>query len=73
MVGYNDLQTLNPEVASDWHPQKNEGITPQEFTVGSHRKVWWFCENCGHEWNTTIKDRVKSKGCPKCAKRKNKQ
>ena len=33
----------------EWHPIKNEKLTPYDVTPGSGRKVWWICEK-GHEW-----------------------
>ena len=68
LVGYNDLKTAYPSIANEWHPHKNEGITPQNFTAGSHRKVWWLCSKCGYECNISIRDRVKRKSCPLCGK-----
>lgn len=68
LVGYNDLFTLNPEIASEWHPTKNGELIPQDFIIGSGKKVWWKCGTCGHEWQTSIVNRTKanSTGCPKC-------
>ena len=69
LAGYNDLLTLNPQVASEWHPTKNGELQPQDFIIGSGKKVWWKCEICGYEWETSISNRTKSNGtgCPCCA------
>ena len=65
--GVNDLQTLAPRVAAQWHPTKNGDLTPDQVQPYSARKVWWQCEK-GHEWRATITSRVKeSTGCPICA------
>ena len=40
--GFNDLQTINPELAEQWHPTKNGNLTPSQVTYGSKRKVWWL-------------------------------
>jgi len=61
----NCLQTLNPNVAKEWHPTKNGNLTPSNVTIGSGKKVWWQCEK-GHEWITTIKSRCEGSGCPHC-------
>ena len=67
IVGYNDLETVNPELASQWHPTKNGALTPQDVTVGSNKKVWWQCEK-GHEWKTEISHRgLRGTGCPICS------
>ena len=68
LVGYNDLLTLNPEIASEWHPTRNGEFQPQDFIIGSGKKAWWKCRVCGYEWQTSIVNRTKanSTGCPKC-------
>jgi len=66
LPGVNDLMTLNPELASQWHPTKNENLTPQDVMCGSRRKVWWLC-NEGHEWEASIKARHAGNDCPVCA------
>ena len=47
--GFNDLATVNPRLAQEWHPTKNSGITPFDVTAGSGKKVWWQCP-LGHEY-----------------------
>ena len=69
--GYNDLQTVNPDLASEWNYEKNDGLTPSEVMPNSHKKVWWMCSN-GHEWQALIGNRHKGNGCPQCAREKRK-
>ena len=69
LVGYNDLSTLAPEIALQWHPSKNSDCTPKDVTINSHRKVWWLGP-CGHEWRASIADRNNGRGCPYCAGKK---
>lgn len=63
---------LYPELAKEWHPTKNEGLTPFMFKPGSDHKVWWICPICNYEYTTSIahrtspKNRDKATGCPKC-------
>lgn len=65
----NSLQTLFPEVAKEWHPTKNNDLTPNDFVYGSGKKVWWKCSE-GHEWYRSIEKRTNYKrGCPYCAGR----
>lgn len=40
--GYNDLKTLYPELAQEWHPVKNGKLTPSNITAGSSKLVWWY-------------------------------
>lgn len=64
----NSLLETKPELAKEWHPTKNEKLTPDEVTIGSHKKVWWL-GSCGHEWQAEIKSRCNGRGCPYCAGR----
>ena len=54
-----------PELVAEWHPIKNEGKKPEDFSFGSNTKVWWQCTN-GHEWATQIYHRTHGTGCPVC-------
>ncbi|MBR0428254.1 MAG: hypothetical protein IJK18_08675 [Clostridia bacterium] len=65
LKGYNDLGTLFPNIAKEWNFKKNEGLAPENVTIGSHRKVWWICEK-GHEWQAAIYSR-KHNGCAVCS------
>lgn len=67
LQGENDLATLHPLLAKEWHPEKNGSLTPDRLITGSHRKVWWRCDK-GHEWETSAGARLsKNSGCPVCA------
>lgn len=68
LTGFNDLQTTNPEIASEWHPTKNGDLTPKDVTKGSHKKIWWQCK-LGHEWATQIYHRTRGSNCPVCSGR----
>ena len=69
VAGENDLQTLFPAVAREWHPTKNAALTPENVGAYTHRKAWWLCDVCGHEWSAEIKSRTSGCGCPVCAGR----
>lgn len=64
LKGYNDLATLNPELAKSWSPKNN--LKPSEVSPASNLEVLWVCEK-GHEWKTRIADRSEGHGCPYCA------
>lgn len=65
----NSILTKRPELAKEWHPTKNGDLKPEYITYGSHRKIWWLCEQ-GHEWCAIAKDRASGIDCPKCRKTK---
>lgn len=70
LAGFNDLATSHPHLVDEWHPVKNDDLTPQMVVSGSERKVWWRGE-CGHEWETNIRTRAKSNAnCPYCSGQK---
>ena len=65
LAGFNDLATLKPEIASEWHPRNSKQAS--EFTWGSNKKAWWQCRR-GHEWEALIRARTSNRsGCPFCA------
>ena len=66
LVGFNDLTTINPELAKEWNYDRNGSLQPSGFTLGSNQKVWWKCQTCGHEWQAKINSRSSGNGCPKC-------
>ena len=68
LLGYNDLETVFPNIAREWDYAKNEG-TPKDYTHRSTYKASWKCLVCGNEWAMRIRDRSDSKYqlCPKCA------
>lgn len=65
LVGFNDLQTLMPELEEQWS-EKNGALTPRDVTLGSQKKVWWKGK-CGHEWMALVKNRVRGSKCPYCS------
>lgn len=61
-----NLLTEYPDVAAEWHPEKNTPITPYQVVAGGLTKFWWICKH-GHEWQTTIGHRVNlGTDCPEC-------
>lgn len=68
LKGFNDLETVNPHLAKEWHPIKNGNLTPSDVTAGSGKRVWWLCP-IGHEYQAVIRDRNSSNTqCPICSK-----
>jgi hypothetical protein len=72
IVYSNSLAALNPQLAKQWHPNKNKKLTPDKVGPGSHKIVYWLCEVASdHEWKASIAQRngnkqVKGNGCPMC-------
>ena len=63
--GINDLQTVNPALATEWNYERNSGLMPMDVLPNSNKKVWWKCSK-GHEWQSTVANRNNGNGCPYC-------
>ena len=63
LVGVNDLQTTNPEVAKDAY-----GWDPKTITGRNAKKLKWKC-NLDHVWEASVANRtgVNQTGCPVCS------
>ena len=62
----NCFATLYPDIAKEWAYDKNDK-TPNDYTSGSGKKVWWRCSK-GHLWQNSIYERVRrGQGCPYCS------
>lgn len=72
MEGFNDLATLMPEIAIQWHPTRNGKLKPTEVPVSCMKKVWWYLpyddsktgKHFNLEWKALISSRTKGAGCP---------
>jgi len=64
----NCLLNTKPEIAKQWHPTKNNGITPNDIAGESNKKVWWLCPR-GHEYESSPNARKNVySGCNKCTR-----
>ncbi len=61
LVGFNDLKTLRPQVATQAYKWD-----PQTVTLGSGKKYEWICSK-KHIWSASTDTRVKGFGCPYCS------
>ena len=69
LKGFNDLETINPDLAKEWNTEKNGDLRPSDVSPKSSKKVWWICE-FGHEWQATVNDRANGTKCPICRRLK---
>lgn len=69
-IGINDLQSQRPDLAAEWHPNKNGNLLPQEVSVFSSKRVWWqtksyrFGKEFILEWEALVSNRANGAGCP---------
>ncbi len=68
--GVNDLASVRPQIAAEWHPSKNAPLGPRDISPYSNRYVWWLCAK-GHEYRTSVAHRSQSgTDCPYCRNKK---
>lgn len=65
--GINDLATMKPDLASEWHPTKNLPKYPNEIAPAAKNEYWWQCSQ-NHEWSAAVYARSAGNGCPDCSK-----
>ena len=66
---HTSLQYLYPELALQWHPEKNSTSSDQVLPF-CNDKAWWVCRgNSDHVWEARISDRHQN-GCPDCSQLK---
>ena len=66
----NCLASTHPEIAKEWHPTKNNGVSPYDVVSGSNKKFWWKCQKgSDHEWEISPNSRTgpKNSKCPICS------
>ena len=56
-----------PHLLEEWHIDKNGEVSLAMACQKVTRKVWWKCLAHGHEWESTLYNRLQGKGCPYCA------
>jgi hypothetical protein len=56
-----------PDIAAEWHTERNQPLTPEQVAAGSRRRVWWRCRAGGHEWEAPVYSRANGFGCKACA------
>ena len=65
LPGYNDLQSLRPDLMADWDYETNI-IDPSSIAVKSNQVVNWICKK-GHHYSKAVYKRTAGEGCPACA------
>lgn len=53
----NNFAKCYPDLAAEWHREKNPRLQPYEFAAESPTEVWWLGAD-GREWREPIRDRV---------------
>jgi hypothetical protein len=58
---------VKQELLKEWHPSLNMDLKANEVSVNQREKMWWICTH-GHEWEATIRSRLRGNSCPFCGK-----
>ena len=67
LPGLNDLATKRPDILEFWDSEANNMLDPSTIGVGSHKRVWWKCPDCGSTWTGVIRDMCRKKNpCSMC-------
>ena len=66
IIKNSSVAAVFPELVPEWDVEKNNGMTPDNFSANAHTKVWWKCSK-GHSWQADISSRNRKLGCPYCA------
>ena len=55
----------NAQLLAEWNWERNTDVDPTKTSTGTDKKVWWKCKQ-GHEWQATVSNKAKGRGCPYC-------
>ena len=70
LIGFNDLATTHPQIASEWDFTKNKNLLPTQVVAGSNKEIWWKCSQ-GHSYRCRIIHRTfDGTRCPYCTNKK---
>ncbi len=60
------LSERYPEIAAQWHPERNGEKTADDVTGISTYRAFWLCKS-GHEWQCKVHRRtIYGSNCPRC-------
>jgi DNA-directed RNA polymerase subunit RPC12/RpoP len=68
LIGFNDFQTLHPDLALEWSEQND--VLPNSIPEKKLMNAWWKCNSCGGEYRAWIISRLAGSKCPYCSNRK---
>ena len=65
-ISSGSLADVYPALAKEWHPVKNQGVSPDKVKPHSDVVVWWLCPVCNDDYKASVGHRANGTGCPKC-------
>jgi len=68
LKGFNDLEYKHPEIAKQWHFERNQKAAT-EVNFASNAIYWWQCE-LGHSYRQAVSNKtLKGYNCPYCSRK----
>ena len=58
---------------SKYWSHKNCDVKPRQVFNGSHKKYWFNCNTCGHEFKSSLSNITRNKWCPICVNKTEKK
>ena len=59
----------NKELMKKYNFKKNKDVNLDTLTLGSNKRIWWKCPDCGYEWTAIVKSKNNVKTCGVCCNR----
>ncbi len=70
-IGLGNFAEERQALIKEWHPTKNGGLHPGDFSLKSSKLITWICSsNKAHVWKARICYRANGGGCPYCSNKK---
>ena len=70
----NRLSLVRPNVVAEWHPTKNNPLTPNDFSFASNKTVWWICLTHRTAFSQKISERFRGRTrCRYCIQQKRRE
>ena len=66
----NNLTVTHPDLAKEYMPPPKNELPAEKVLVGTSKKLWWKCKECGYEWRAKGGMRKYGRGCPNWRKHK---
>ena len=62
------ISYLRPDLLDYWDYELNQAkdLDPNVISLGSTKRANWKCKKCGYQWESTIANMNKGRGCPNC-------
>ena len=65
--GFNDLETLYPEVAKEWDYEANGVLLPSHILPHYRKLVYWHCSECDSVYTAYPSNKIRGDKCPICS------